>query len=254
MSYLFFIYAATNNCSVKEIQKALKVEKKKDFEDSSIIYIKQDAEYKLYLGYFKKKSEKYSVQTKILIDINDKTFESKIFEIPKDKSIFLSHIEFSYHYSYFLGKLNPFFKESIIPPKYHKLEIYTALKIYLENLYKLIHKDKNKIKFQLLNYFNEQYQKSNEKTLQFYLLLFKHCYDYNSKNNKKIELKFDFNLKVANGNFIEKEFGEMIDDLSFNYDLDEKNDDLIKLILFYYHKINENKFHEFLENNNIIKK
>ena len=52
-----------------------------------------------------------------------------------------------------------------------------------------------------------------KKALQFYLLLFKYCYDYNIQNNKKIELKFDFILKVANINFIEILFGEMVNDL-----------------------------------------
>ena len=255
MSYLFFIFAPTNNSNFEDIKNVLKVEKEDKFNEPFITFIEQNKDYQLYLGYFKKKFEESSVQTKILIDINDKTFESKEFIIPKYESIFLNYIEFGGYYRLKDKAFNFFFPQDIIPPKCHKLNNYFALKIYLENLYKLIHKDKNIIKFQLLKYFNQQYQKSNEKTLQFYLLLFKHCYDYNSKNNKKkIYPEFDFNLKVENENLIEKEFGEMIDNISFNYDLDKENDNLIKLILFYYYRINENKFHEFLENNNIMHK
>ena len=90
--------------------------------------------------------------------------------------------------------------------------------------------------------------------MKFSLLLFKHCYDYNSKNYKKIHPQFNFNVKVENKYSIEKEFGEMVDHLSLQYELDEENDYLIKLILFYYYQINENKFHQFLENDNIINK
>ena len=192
MSYLFFIFATTEKSSA--ITKTLKVEKQHIFDDSSIIFIELDDDFKLYLGYFKKKNEALSVQTKILVDVNNTTFESKIkFNIPKYESIFLSYIEFSDYYHWF-----DIISSSEKPPECHKLEIYKALKIYIENLDKLIQINKNEIKFQLLNYFNEEYKKSNEKSLQFYLLLFKHCYEYNSKNYKKIHPLFDFNLKVKN--------------------------------------------------------
>lgn len=189
-----------------------------------------------------------------MVEFKNETFESKNkFYIPQYKSIFLNYIEFDDYYHWYDRACKIFSSENKIPPKCHKLDLYTALRIYIENLDKF-KIDKNKIKFQLLNYFNEKYQKSNEKSLQFYLLLFKYCYDYNIKNYKKIYPQFDFNLKVKNKNLIENEFGEMMDNLSFKYKLDEENENLIKLILFYYHLIDENKFHEFLENNNIIHK
>ena len=255
MSYLFFIFAATTNSNAEEIAKILKVEEEDKFDESSINSIEQDGEYKLYLGYFKKKFGYLSVKTRFLIEIKNKTFQSEIkFNIPKNESIFLSHIEFSDYYHFYDKVLYLISSDYIIPPKCHKLDMYTAFKIYTENLDKLIQKDKNEVKFQLLNYFNDKYQKSNEKSLQFYLLLFKHCYNYNIKNYKKIFPKFDFSLKVKNANLIEKEFGEMIDNLSTQCEFEEENYDLIKLILFYYHSINKNKFHEFLENKNIIHK
>ena len=252
MSYLFFIFATTENTSAEEISKVLTVEEEDKFDESVIIFIEKDVDYQLYLGYFKKKNANVSVQTKFLIDIKNTIIESKIkFNIPKYESIFLNYIELDNYY-HFLDKAKNFFSSKNIP-KCHKLDNYKAFKIYIENLDKLKFININEIKYQLLKYFNEKFQKSNEKSFQFYLLLFKHCYDYNSNNYKKIYPQFDFNLKVQNKNLIENEFGEMIEHLSFQYEFDE-DDTLIKLILFYYYQINENKFHEFLKNYNIINK
>ena len=178
-----------------------------------------------------------------------KTFESnKKFYIPKNESIFLRYIEFGYYHFY--DKINLF--NNNMPPKCYKLDDYTTLKIYIENLDKLTLSDKNKIKFQLLQNYNNIYQNSNEKYLKFYLILFKNCYKYNNENNIKIEPVFDLNSKIENKNLIEDEFGEMMDNFAFRYELDEDNNNLIKLILFYYNIIPENKFHEFLVNNNNI--
>ena len=55
MSYLFFIFAPTTNFRVKEIAKVLKVDEQDKFDESSIIIIEQDQDYKIYLGYLKMK-------------------------------------------------------------------------------------------------------------------------------------------------------------------------------------------------------
>ena len=121
MSYLFFIFAPTTNFRVKEIAKVLKVDEQDKFDESSIIIIEQDQDYKIYLGYFKKKFENLAVQTKFLVKIKNETFESKNkFYIPQYKSIFLNYIEFDDYYHWYDRACKIFSSENKIPPKCHK--------------------------------------------------------------------------------------------------------------------------------------
>ena len=249
MSYLFFILTIPSDTNIKRIEDAITPEKEKLFDESCITFIDKINNFNIYLGYFKKKEENSDINTHILLDINNISFQSKEkFHIHKNKSIFLKYIEFDRAYNW-LDRW-----KSDKPPKCYKLDNYLSLKIYFEYIDKLGIINQRKIIFELLDYFNRKYQENNENSLRFYLLLIKYCYDYNKKGIEKINPKFNFNLKIENEKLIEDEFGEMINEFAFKDNLNENNDNLIKLILFYYHRLNKEKFHQFLGNKKIINK
>ena len=248
MSYLFFILTIPSDTEIKKIKDAIKPEKEKFFNKSSIILINKINNFNIYLGYFKKKEENSDIDTHILLSINDIYFQSKEkFSILKNKSIFLKYIEFDKTYHWY-NRLN-----SNIP-KCYKLDNYLSLKIYIENIDKFGIINERKIIFELLDYFNRKYQQNYLNSLRFYLLLIKNCYDYNKKGIEKINPKFNFNLTIENGEKIEEEFGKMIDEFAVEDNLNENEDDLIKLILFYNHRLNKEKFHQFLGNKKIMNK
>ena len=249
MSYLFFILTIPSDTNIKKIEDAIKPEKENLFNESAITFINKINNFNIYLGYFKKKEENSDINTHILLDINNISFQSKEkFHIYKNKSIFLKYIEFDRAYNWIdRWKSNK-------PPKCYKLDNYLSLKIYIEYIAKLGIINERKIIFELLDYFIRKYQENNENSLRFYLLLIKCCSDYNKKGMEKINPKFKFNLKIENKKLIEDEFGKMINEFAFEDNLNENNDDLIKLILFYYHRLNKEKFHLFLDNNKKINK
>ena len=247
MSYLFFILTIHSDTKIKKIEDSIKPEKGKLFNESSITFIDKKNNFNIYLGYFKKKEENSDIHTHILLSIDDICFQSKEeFFIQKNKSIFIKYIEFDKTYKWY------FIRKNI--PKCYKLDNYLSLKIYIENINNLGIMNERKIKFELLDYFNRKYKENNTNSLQFYLLLIKHCYDYNKKGIENIKPNFNFNLEIGNGKLIEDEFGEMVDEFAFEDNLKENDDDLIKLILFYYHRLNKEKFHKFLVNKKIINK
>lgn len=194
MSYLFFILTIPCDTNIKKIEDAITPEKEKLFDESSITFINKINNFNIYLGYFKKKKENSDINTHILLDANNTSFQSKEkFFIPKNKSIFLKYIEFN--------STSKWFWNSIEPPKCYKLDNYLSLKIYIENIDKLGIINERKIIFELLDYFNRKYQDNNENSLRFYLLLIKYCYDYNKKEFQKINPKFNFNLIIENEKF-----------------------------------------------------
>jgi len=249
VSYLFFILTIPDDINIQKIEDAIKPEKEKLFDKSSIKFIDKINNFNIYLGYFKKKEENSNINIHILLYINDICFQSKEkFIIHKNKSIFLKYIEFDKtYYWYDRWKIDKL-------PKCYKLDNYLSLKIYIDNIDKLGIINERKIIHELLGYFNRKYQENKVNSLRFYLLLIKYCYDYNKKGIEKINPKFNFNLKIENEKLIEDEFGKMVNEFAFEYNLNENDNDLIKLILFYYHRLNKEKFHQFLGNKKIINK
>jgi len=193
MSYLFFILTIHDDTNIKKIEDVIKPEKEKLFDKSSIKFIDKINNFNIYLGYFKKKEENSDINTYILLYINDILFQSKEkFYIRKNKSIFLKYIEFDKTY-YWVDRW-----KTNKPPKCYKLDNYLSLKIYINNIGKLGIINERKIIHELLDYFNRKCQESNVNSLRFYLLLIKHCYDYNKKGIENINPKFNFNLKIEN--------------------------------------------------------